>query len=112
MEARVWSDPKVLNMLRNDFEIVALYTDDKAKLPEDQWLTTANGKVLKDVGRKNAYIVRTRFNVNAQPNYVILSPDGEQLVPIRGYNLDIDGYVNFLQSGIDALKAKKASGEV
>lgn len=106
MEEKVWSDPKVLQMLRDDFVLVSLYTDDKKKLPESQWLTTPSGKVLKDVGRKNSYIVRTRFNVNAQPNYAILSPEGKQLVPIRGYDLDIDAYAAFLQSGLDAAKAQ------
>lgn len=106
MEEKVWSDPKVLQMLRDDFVLVSLYTDDKKKLPESQWLTTPGGKVLKDVGRKNSYIVRTRFNVNAQPNYAILSPEGKQLVPIRGYDLDIDAYAAFLQSGLDAAKAQ------
>jgi len=106
MEQRVWSDPKVLEILRNDYVIVALYTDDKSKLDESEWVTTDNGKVLKDFGRVNSYIVRTRFGVNAQPNYALLSPEGEQLVPIRGYNLDVDGFVKFLQSGIEANRAK------
>lgn len=102
MEQRVWSDPKVLSMLRNDFIIVSLVTDDKTKLPEKDWITAKNGKILKDRGRINSYIVRERFGVNAQPNYTVLASDGTQLVPIRGYNLDIDGYVQFLQSGLDA----------
>ncbi|MGM9738368.1 MAG: protein-disulfide reductase DsbD family protein [Candidatus Cryptobacteroides sp.] len=102
MEQRVWSDPEVLNLLRNEFEIVALYTDDKTKLPEDKWVTTESGKVLKDLGRVNSYYVRNTFGVNAQPNYTILSADGTQLVPVRGYNLDVKGFVAFLQKGIDA----------
>ena len=106
MEQRVWSDPKVLEILRNDYVIVALYTDDKSKLDESEWVTTDNGKVLKDFGRVNSYLVRTRFGVNAQPNYALLSPEGEQLVPIRGYNLDVDGFVKFLQSGIEANAAR------
>ena len=106
MEQRVWSDPRVLEILRNDYVIVALYTDDKSKLNENEWVTTDNGKVLKDFGRVNSYIVRTRFGVNAQPNYALLSPEGEQLVPIRGYNLDVDGFVQFLQSGLEANAAK------
>jgi len=107
MEARVWSDPKVLDMLRNEFVIVALYNDDKQKLDKEDWVTDAEtGKVYKDLGRANSYIARSRWDVNAQPNYVLLSPDGEMLVPVRGYDLSIDGFVNFLQSGIDAYKAK------
>lgn len=107
MEARVWSAPAVLNMLKNDFVVVALYTDDKQKLDKDEWVTDAEtGKVYKDLGRANSYIARTNWNVNAQPNYVLLSPDGEILVPVRGYDLSVDGFVNFLQSGLDAYKAK------
>jgi thiol:disulfide interchange protein DsbD len=102
MESRVWSDPEISAMLRNDFVIVALYTDDKTKLDKIDWITADNGSVLKDLGRVNSYIVRKRFGVNAQPNYVILSPEGKQLVPIRGYNLSIEGFKNFLRSGIDA----------
>ena len=95
MEARVWSDPKVQERLKS-FVMVALYTDDKAKLPESQWITTSEGKVLKDVGRINSYIARTRFGVNAQPNYFILDADGKILSGPRGYNLSIPGFLEFL----------------
>ena len=105
MESRVWSDPQVLSMLKNDFVIVALYTDDKQKLDKEDYVTDAEtGKVYKDLGRANSYTARTKWNVNAQPNYVLLSPEGEMLVPVRGYDLSIDGFVNFLQSGLDANK--------
>jgi len=96
MESRVWSDPRVLGKLRNDFEIVALYVDDKTKLPESQWLTTSSGRVLKDVGRVNSHIALEYFGVNSQPNYFILSPSGDILAGPRAYNLDIDGYLEFL----------------
>ena len=95
MEARVWSDPQVLEQLQS-FVMVALYTDDKQKLPENQWLTTPDGKVLKDVGRVNSYIARTRFGVNAQPNYFILDPDGKILAGPRGYDLSVPGFLEFL----------------
>ncbi len=104
MEQRVWSDSKVLSILKNDFVIVVLYTDDKTKLPESEWVTTSSGKVLKDRGRVNAWFVRENFGVSAQPNYVLLSPDGKQLAPIRGYNTDIDGFVEFLNSGLEKMK--------
>ena len=106
MESRVWSDPVVLGMLKNDFVLVALYTDDKQKLPENEWVTdAASGKVYKDLGRVNSYIARTNWNVNAQPNYILLSPEGEVLVPVRGYDLSVEGFIDFLQSGIDAYNA-------
>ena len=106
MESRVWSDPQVLDMLMNDFVVVALYTDDKMTLEEEDWVTTESGDVLKQMGRANSYIVRTRFGVNAQPNYALLSPDGELLAPVRGYDLSIPGFVEFLQSGLDAYHNK------
>ena len=101
MESRVWSDPQVLEILQNDYIIVALYTDDKSRLDEQDWVTTENGDVLKQMGRANSYIVRSRFGVNAQPNYVLLSPDGELLAPIRGYDLSIPGFVSFLKGGLE-----------
>ena len=107
MEERVWSDPTVLDMLRNDYIVVALYVDDKHKVAEKDWVTDAEtGKVYKDLGRINSYIARDKFGVNAQPNYILLSPDGEQLAPARGYDLSIDGFVTFLQNGLAANKAK------
>ena len=102
MEARVWSDPEVLRRLRDNFEIVALYTDDKQKLPESEWFTTPAGKTLKTLGSVNSYIARTRFEVNAQPNYLILSPEGEILAGPRGYNLSIPGFIAFLDSSASA----------
>ena len=104
MESRVWSDPKVLEILNDDYIIVVLYTDDKQRLAEEDWVTTDTGDVLKTLGRANSYIVRTKFGINAQPNYVLLSPDGEQLAPVRGYDLDIQGFVDFLNSGLEAVR--------
>lgn len=100
MEARVWSDPEVLSLLRGHFVIAALYMDDKTKLPESEWITTDSGKVLKDVGRVNSHIAATRFGVNAQPNYAILSSDGELISPVRGYDLSVPGFVEFLKSAL------------
>ena len=100
MEARVWSDPQVLSLLRDRFIMVALHNDDKTKLPESKWITTDEGMVLKDVGRVNSYIARTRFGVNSQPNYALLDSDGELLAPVRGYNLSIDGFVDFLNQAL------------
>ena len=99
MEQRVWSDPKVQEIMKNDYVMVFLYNDDKTKLEKEDWVTTPEGKTLKDIGRVNSYIVRERFNVNAQPNYALLGSDGNLLVPVRGYNLSVDGFVDFLESG-------------
>ena len=96
MEARVWSNPRVLELLSKKFVVVALYVDDKTKLDEADWVHAANGDVYKEIGRANAYIARTRFEVNSQPNYILLDSDGSQLAPARGYNLDVQGFIDFL----------------
>lgn len=104
MEARVWADPAVLSILRNDYVIVALYTDDKKELPESDWVTTDTGKVLKTLGKINSYYALKRFGVNAQPYYVLQGRSGEVLVEPRGYNLDTEAFVGFLRSGIEAYR--------
>ena len=96
MEARVWSDPEVLRMLREDFVILALYVDDKTRLPEDEQIVTENGRVLKDVGRLNSHIALTRFGVNSQPNYFVLDQNGDIIRGPRAYDLDIPAYIEFL----------------
>ena len=97
MEARVWSAPSVLKQLSEDYVIVSLYVDDKTRLPEDKWVTTETGKVLKDVGRVNSKLVLDRFGVNSQPNYFILDASGNTLRGPRGYNLDVDAFAAFLR---------------
>lgn len=98
MEARVWSDPNVLRILKEDFVIVSLFVDDKTKLPESEWVTLPNGKVLKDVGRVNSNIAVQDFGVNAQPNYFILDSDGSRIAGPYPYNLDIEAFKAFLTS--------------
>ena len=58
------------------------------------------GHVLKSIGKINAYLAHKRFGINSQPYYMILGPDGEQLAPGRGYNLDVDQFVAFLRQGL------------
>ena len=100
MEARVWSDPEVLRRLRDDFVIVALHVDDKTKLPESEWVLNDKGKPLKDVGRVNSYIALHDFGVNAQPNYFLLDENGNRLAGPRPYNLDIQGFIDFLDTAL------------
>ena len=107
MEARVWSDPQVLDILRNDYVIVALYSDDKKVLPESDWVTTDAGKVLKSLGKINSYYALKTYGVNAQPYYVLQGRNGKQLVPPRGYDLNVDNFVGFLKSGVEAYNAQK-----
>ena len=107
MEARVWSDPEVLAMLRNDYVIVALYSDDKKVLPENEWVTTESGKVLKSLGKINSRYALTTYGVNAQPYYVLQGRGGKMLVPPRGYDLSVPGFVAFLRSGLEAYRAER-----
>ncbi|OFX60073.1 MAG: disulfide bond formation protein DsbD [Bacteroidetes bacterium GWA2_30_7] len=108
MEANVWSDPRVLKKLREDFIVVALYVDDKTDLPENEWITsTYDGKIKKTVGKKYADLQISRFNVNAQPYYVLLDTNGEILTEPRAYNLDVEAFINFLDKGIESYKNRK-----
>lgn len=109
MEANVWSDPRVLQLLRDEFVIAALYVDDKTRIPEEDWVTsTHDGKVKKTVGKKYADFQISRFNVNAQPYYVLFDTEGELLVNPRAYDLDVDKFIAFLKRGIAEFKARNA----
>lgn len=100
MEAVVWSDPAVLERLKNDFVIVALYVDDKTELPQDEWFTsTYDGKVKKTIGKKNADLQITNLDNNAQPFYVLLGTDERVLAWPYGYNRSVDEFVKFLETG-------------
>lgn len=100
MENDVWSDPKVINRLNNNYVIIALYVDDRAKLPESEWITSEyDGKVKKTLGKKNADFQISRFNINSQPYYVILSPDEELISEPMGFDLDVKNFIDFLDKG-------------
>jgi thiol:disulfide interchange protein DsbD len=107
MESKVWSDPRVLEKLRNDYIIVALYIDERLELPESEWFTSKkDGKVKKTIGKQNADMQISRFNINGQPYYVLLDGNEKPLVEPRGYNLDIEAYIKFLDSGIEEYKKR------
>ncbi|MFV0554180.1 MAG: protein-disulfide reductase DsbD family protein [Mangrovibacterium sp.] len=107
MEAAVWSDPRVLKHLKEDFVIIALYVDDKTALPESEWTTSSyDGKVKKTVGKKYADYQITHYNVNAQPYYVLLDSNGEKLNLPKAYDLNPDNFVKFLEDGLAAFKNK------
>lgn len=100
MEARVWSDPQVLQRLKNDYVVVALYVDDKTELPESDWYTSKyDGKVKKTIGKQNADLQITNLNNNAQPFYVLLDNDEQVLVSPKPYDLNVDHFVKFLDEG-------------
>ncbi len=101
MEANVWSDPRVKDMLRNDFVICALYVDDKTSLPENEWYTsTYDGKEKKTIGRKYADFQISKFGTNAQPYYCLMDHNGNLLMKPRAYDLDKDAFVNFLKEAL------------
>lgn len=99
MEATVWKDPRVLEKLRNDFVIIALYTDDRTELPQNEWVTSANdGKTLKTMGAKNLDFEIARFGTNTQPLYAILHTSGDTLGKPVGLT-DVETFLQFLDKG-------------
>lgn len=104
MEANVWSDLRVLDILRNDYIIAALYVDDKTKLPKEEWVIGSDGKEKKTIGRKYADFQISKFKTNAQPYYCLMGHNGELLMEPRAYSLDRDAFVEFLQKGLDNFK--------
>lgn len=108
MEARVWAEPEVLNRLRNDFIIAALYVDDKTDLPEaEHYTSTADGKVKDTIGEQNLDLQITKFGSNAQPHYCLVDPNGNLLVPPRAYDLDAPAFAQFLDAGKAAFEARQ-----
>ena len=109
MEANVWSDPKVLEKLRDDYIVLALYVDDKTKLPKDEWVKSSyDGKTKKTIGKKNADFQISKFNVNAQPFYVLMDGNGNVLTNPKAYDLNVDAFLKFLDEGINNFKEGKS----
>ncbi len=107
MEEYVWSDPAVLQLLKTEFVMTALYVDDKTELPEEDWYTSeVDGRIKKTIGKQNADFQISRFNNNAQPFYIILTPDGDFLHGPKDYDTDIGDFVNFLNEGLDKFKER------
>jgi thiol:disulfide interchange protein DsbD len=108
MEANVWTDPAVAKLLKEEFIMAELFVDDKTELPaNEQFVSTYSGKKIKTIGNKNSDFQASAFDSNSQPLYVIVDASGTVLVPKTGANYNIGEYTAFLQSGIDAFKAKK-----
>ncbi len=108
MESNVWSDPEVLKKLKKDFIVVALYVDDKTELPESEWVTSKrDNKVKKTIGKKYADLQISRFNINAQPYYVILDGEGNNVTGTsHAYDKDIEKFKSFLDKGKKAFYEK------
>ncbi|MEX0313363.1 MAG: protein-disulfide reductase DsbD family protein [Allomuricauda sp.] len=106
MEARVWSDPNVLKILKEDYVVVALYVDDKTELPEDEWYVSVyDNKIKKSIGKQNADYQITKFRNNAQPFYVLMTSREEVLAPPKAYDLDVENFIIFLKEGINKYKS-------
>lgn len=111
MDARVWSDPGVQQRLRDNFVLVALYVDDRTKLPEDEiFVSKVDGKEKKTMGKKNEDIEISMFNTNSLPLYAIVDPFGNPLIEPRGTNFDIRAYIEWLDQGAAAWTGKKEEG--
>lgn len=100
MEDYVWSDPKVLQSLKNDFVLVSLYVDFKEKLPKDeQYVSEHTGKKIRTVGNKWSEMQTVKYGTNTQPYYVILNHDEEVLIEPYSYNSDIKAFLDWLHEG-------------
>ena len=107
MEAAVWTDNQVADILNDKYVLISLYVDDKTALPEPLEVTE-NGQtnVLRTVGDKWSYLQRVKFGANAQPFYVLLDNDGKPLAGSRAYDEDIQAYIDFLNQGLKNYKAQ------
>ena len=105
MEAAVWTDPKVADMLNEKYVLISLYVDDKTPLAEPMTVTE-NGqqRTLRTVGDKWSYLQRVKFGANTQPFYVLIDNEGKPLAGSRSYDEDINAYIDYLQTGIDNYK--------
>jgi thiol:disulfide interchange protein DsbD len=106
MEARVWSDPRVIKILKEEYVIISLYVDDKTiELPEnEQYFSKINGRKITNLAKKNADLQMCYFNANAQPLYVLMDNQEDLLAIPRPYDLDKDAYVQFLEDGVKRYK--------
>ncbi|RLD76957.1 MAG: thiol:disulfide interchange protein, partial [Bacteroidetes bacterium] len=101
MESKVWSDPSVLQILKNDIVLISLYVDDKRPLPEnEQYTSEITGKKIKYIGNKWSDFQIKKYKANAQPYYVLLDHEGNNLNEHTAYNTDIEEYLDWLDRGI------------
>ena len=105
MELSVWTDSKVSKMLTDDYVLITLYVDEKAKLPEPiKIMENGKERTLRTVGDKWSYLQRSKFGANAQPFYVLLDNEGNPLNKSYSYDEDVTKYVDFLQTGLKNYK--------
>jgi thiol:disulfide interchange protein DsbD len=101
MEAAVWTDERVAEMLRNDYVLITLFVDDKTALPTPVTVTEqGTERKLRTIGDKWSYLQRYKFGANAQPFYVPVDNQGNPLAGSYSYDEDIQSYINFLKQGV------------
>ena len=105
MEASVWTDARVKDILENDYVLITLMVDDKTKLPEPIRIQE-NGKTrtLRTIGDKWSYLQRSKFGANAQPFYILLDNEGKPLAPSYAFDEDVSKYIQFLEKGLEEFK--------
>lgn len=107
MEAAVWTDTKVSDLMNNDYVLITLYVDNKTPLPERiNVIENGTERTLRTVGDKWSYLQRAKFGANAQPFYVLLDNEGMPLNKSYAYDESVDKYIQFLQTGLDNYKKK------
>lgn len=105
MELAVWTDPQVSKMLKDDYVLITLYVDEKAKLPEPiKIMENGKERTLRTVGDKWSYLQRSKFGANAQPFYVLIDNEGNPLNKSYSYDEDVAKYIDFLQTGLKNYK--------
>lgn len=105
MEERVWSEPHILDLLKNEVVLISLYVDDKRPLPEGETIISEiSGKELRYIGQKWSEFQILRYQANAQPFYVMIDHDENSLQDPVGYMPNIDNYYSWLRKSVDAFK--------
>lgn len=101
MEAAVWTDSKVQELITGKYVLISLYIDEKKSLPETL-VVEENGqqRKLRTVGDKWSYLQRVKFGANAQPFYVLLDNEGRPLTRSYSFDENVDAYVRWLQEGL------------
>lgn len=97
MEARVLSNSRVQQILSENYIVLELYGDTRNPLPESEWVKTSGGTILKTDGKVNSNLLLERYGVNAMPYYLLLDSKGNPLTAPRGYNLNVEEFIAYLQ---------------
>ena len=99
MENGVWTDPRAMKMLSEDYVIIALYTDDRTRLPEEERITSSvDGKIKDTMGKKNLDFQIDKYATNSIAFHVVIEPGGTEHK--LGVTFDADEFVSFLESGL------------